>query len=85
MNVLITGSNGQLGSEIRELAANFSKLDLVFRDSHELDICSFEALQDFIIDHKINAVIIKSLIMKGLILLHIVVLNLHIRVKLDLF
>jgi dTDP-4-dehydrorhamnose reductase len=57
MSVLITGSNGQLGSEIRELAANFSKLDLVFRNSHELDICSFEALQDFIIDHKINAVI----------------------------
>ena len=57
MRVLITGSNGQLGSEIRELAANYSKLDLVFRNSHELDICSFEALQDFIIDHKINVVI----------------------------
>jgi dTDP-4-dehydrorhamnose reductase len=57
MKVLITGSNGQLGSEIRELAANYSKLDLVFRNSHELDICSFEALQDFIIDHKINVVI----------------------------
>jgi len=57
MKVLITGSNGQLGSEIRELAANYSKLDLVFRNSHELDICSFAALQDFIIDHKINVVI----------------------------
>jgi len=57
MKVLITGSNGQLGSEIRELVANYSKLDLVFRNSHELDICSFEALQDFIIDHKINVVI----------------------------
>jgi dTDP-4-dehydrorhamnose reductase len=57
MKVLITGSNGQLGSEIRELAANYSKLDLVFRNSHELDICGFEALQDFIIDHKINVVI----------------------------
>ena len=57
MRVLITGSNGQLGSEIRELAANYSKLDLVFRNSHELDICSFEVLQDFIIDHKINVVI----------------------------
>jgi dTDP-4-dehydrorhamnose reductase len=57
MKILITGSNGQLGSEIRELAANYSKLDLIFRNSHELDICSFEALQDFIIDHKINVVI----------------------------
>ena len=57
MRVLITGSNGQLGSEIRELAANYSNLDLVFRNSHELDICNFEALQAFIIDHNINAVI----------------------------
>jgi dTDP-4-dehydrorhamnose reductase len=57
MKILITGSNGQLGSEIRELAANYSTLDLIFRNSHELDICSFEALQDFIIDHKINVVI----------------------------
>ena len=57
MKVLITGSNGQLGSEIRELAFHYKDLDLVFRNSHELDICSFEALQDFIIDHKINAVI----------------------------
>ena len=57
MKVLITGSNGQLGSEIRELAFHYKELDIVFRNSHELDICSFEALQDFIIDHKINAVI----------------------------
>ncbi|MDA9277739.1 dTDP-4-dehydrorhamnose reductase [Polaribacter sp.] len=57
MKVLITGSNGQLGSEIRELVANYCKLDLIFRNSHELDICSFEALSDFIIDHKINVVI----------------------------
>jgi dTDP-4-dehydrorhamnose reductase len=57
MRVLITGSNGQLGTEIRELTAKYSKLDLVFRNSHELDICIFKVLQDFIIDHKINTVI----------------------------
>jgi dTDP-4-dehydrorhamnose reductase len=57
MRVLITGSNGQLGSEIKELAANYKKLDFVFKDLPELDICDFEVLQAFIIDHKINAVI----------------------------
>ena len=57
MRVLITGSNGQLGSEIKELAANYKKLDFVFKDLPELDICNFEALQAFIIDHNINAVI----------------------------
>jgi dTDP-4-dehydrorhamnose reductase len=57
MRVLITGSNGQLGSEIKELAANYKKLDFVFKDLPELDICNFEALQAFIIDYNINIVI----------------------------
>ena len=57
MRVLITGSNGQLGSEIRELAADYKKLDLVFKDLPGLDICNFNLLQSFIIDNNINAVI----------------------------
>jgi dTDP-4-dehydrorhamnose reductase len=57
MRVLITGSNGQLGSEIKEIATNYKKLDFVFKDLPDLDICDFEVLQAFIIDHKINAVI----------------------------
>ena len=57
MRVLITGSNGQLGSEIKELATNYSKLDFIFKDLPELDICNFEALQAFILDNNINAVI----------------------------
>jgi dTDP-4-dehydrorhamnose reductase len=57
MRVLITGSNGQLGSEIRELETNYKKLDLVFKDLPLLDICNFNLLQSFIIDNNINAVI----------------------------
>ena len=57
MRVLITGSNGQLGSEIKELVTNYKKVDFIFKDLPELDICNFKALQAFIIDHKINAVI----------------------------
>jgi dTDP-4-dehydrorhamnose reductase len=57
MRVLITGSNGQLGSEIKELATNYSKLDFILKDLPELDICNFEALQAFIMDNNINAVI----------------------------
>ena len=57
MRILITGSNGQLGSEIRELAANYKKLDLVFKDLPGLDICNFNLLQSFIIDNNIDAVI----------------------------
>jgi len=57
MRVLITGSNGQLGSEIKELVTNYSKLDFIFKDLPELDICNFEALQAFIMDNNINAII----------------------------
>jgi len=57
MRVLITGSNGQLGSEIKELAANYKKIDFFFKDLPDLDICNFNLLQSFIIDNKINAVI----------------------------
>ena len=57
MRVLITGSNGQLGSEVKELATNYKKVDFIFKDLPELDIFNFEALQAFIIEHNINAVI----------------------------
>jgi dTDP-4-dehydrorhamnose reductase len=57
MRVLITGSNGQLGSEIKELENNDKKVDLIFKDLPELDICNVEALQAFILDNNINAVI----------------------------
>tara|TARA_B110000037_G_scaffold105751_1_gene122920 strand:+ start:672 stop:1544 length:873 start_codon:yes stop_codon:yes gene_type:complete len=57
MRVLITGSNGQLGSEIKEFENNYKKVDFIFKDLPELDICNFQVLQAFIIDNNINAVI----------------------------
>ena len=57
MRVLITGSKGQLGSEIKELASEYENLQCVFKDLPELDICDAEVLNTFIIDQHINAVI----------------------------
>ena len=57
MKVLITGANGQLGSEIKELASEYENLQCVFKDLPELDICDAEVLNTFIIDQHINAVI----------------------------
>ena len=57
MKVLVTGSNGQLGSEINHISTNYLKLNCLFRDIPELDICNIELLERFIIDNKINAVI----------------------------
>ena len=37
MGVLITGSNGQLGSEIKELATKYKKVDLIFNALHGRD------------------------------------------------
>ena len=57
MKVLITGSYGQLGSEIRDLASEYDNLECIFRDLPELDICDTEALTTIISDQHINAVI----------------------------
>ena len=57
MKVLITGSNGQLGSEIKELSSDYENLECIFRDLPELDICDTKALTTCIVDENINAVI----------------------------
>lgn len=57
MRVLITGSNGQLGSEIKELATCYKNLECIFIDQSELDICDAEALNTFITYNHINSVI----------------------------
>ena len=35
MKVLVTGSNGQLGSEIKELVSYYSQLEFIFKDLPE--------------------------------------------------
>ena len=57
MNILVTGSNGQLGSEIKDLAVNYTKFSFFFMDLPELDICNNSQLNIFIKDYNINTVI----------------------------
>ena len=57
MNVLVTGSNGQLGSEIKALEANFINFNFFFMDLPELDICNSSQLNLFIKKNNIKAVI----------------------------
>ena len=45
--ILVTGANGQLGNEIRNLAAKYADYEYVFTDVAELDITSLSALNDF--------------------------------------
>ena len=43
MKLLITGSNGQLGSELKYLSPDYPAFDYFFTGREELDICSKDA------------------------------------------
>ena len=57
MNILVTGANGQLGSEIKSLVDNFSDLKFFFKGSLDLDICNFLQLEKFVVENKIKVII----------------------------
>lgn len=57
MNILITGSNGQLGSEIRIASQKYSQSNYFFTDVAELDICNKDSLETFIVENKIDALL----------------------------
>lgn len=57
MRVLVTGSNGQLGSEIGQLAIDYQNLELIFEDLPGLDICNYNSLESFIVDNEVDVVI----------------------------
>jgi dTDP-4-dehydrorhamnose reductase len=46
MKVIVTGSNGQLGSELRELAASETNLEFLFFDRSTLDLSDLSAIED---------------------------------------
>lgn len=43
--ILITGGNGQLGSELRVLSKTYVQFDWIFTDYQELDLCDLENLE----------------------------------------
>lgn len=47
MKILITGSNGQLGSEFRSLATKYPNYQFTFTDIEELDLTDFKAVHSF--------------------------------------
>ena len=56
-NILVTGSEGQLGSELRTIALDFPDYNLLFTNRIDLDIIDHEAVKHFIESNKINAII----------------------------
>lgn len=56
-NILVTGGNGQLGSEIRGLIESYPQYHFFFTDVATLDICNKETIALFIKENKITVII----------------------------
>ena len=56
LNILVTGSNGQLGSEIQELSKEYS-YNFFFTDRETLDITNESEVKEYIFTNNINIII----------------------------
>ena len=55
--ILITGANGQLGSEIRVASAQFPQFRFFFTDVTELDICNREAVHAYMAENHMDGIV----------------------------
>lgn len=56
-NILVTGANGQLGSEIKNLKTEFNNFNFFFTDVDELDITNIDATNNFVKNNNIELII----------------------------
>ncbi|PKV65403.1 dTDP-4-dehydrorhamnose reductase [Polaribacter sp. Hel1_33_96] len=57
MNILITGSNGQLGNEIKDRASQFGNWNFIYKDLPELDITDYNKLEKLTSELSIDTII----------------------------
>jgi dTDP-4-dehydrorhamnose reductase len=57
INILVTGSNGQLGNELKVLASSLSQAKFLFHDVDTLDITNFESLSLFFKENKPSVIV----------------------------
>jgi dTDP-4-dehydrorhamnose reductase len=57
MNILITGSKGQLGLELESLGHKFPNLNLFCTDKFTLNILNFEEAEQYVLKNKIDAMV----------------------------
>lgn len=57
MNVLVTGSNGQLGSEIKKVSVSTNKVKYYFTDVEELDITNIESIRAYVLKNSIECIV----------------------------
>ena len=56
-NILVTGSNGQLGSELQALASQYSHFTFTFSDRSTLDLSSEDAIRAYFDDKNFDVII----------------------------
>lgn len=57
MTILVTGSNGQLGNEMQQIAKQYPNYKFIFTDVAELDICDIKAVQLFAQENGVNYIV----------------------------
>lgn len=57
MRLLITGSKGQLGSEINALSHAYPAFEFFFTGREALDICNKNSIESFVDENKIDGII----------------------------
>ena len=57
MKILVTGANGQLGSEMRLLANADTNNEYIFTDVAELDITEGAAVSRFVKENNVNVIV----------------------------
>ncbi len=55
--ILVTGANGQLGSELKALQGAYPEYDMIFIDRTELDLADTEAIEAYFVDKTFDIVI----------------------------
>ena len=55
--VLITGANGQLGHEMRNVLDGDDRFEAIFTDVAELDICDAEAVNRAVADNRVDYIV----------------------------
>jgi len=57
INILVTGSNGQLGNELKEIAGGYTNFKFLFTDVAELDITRHDDIERFIAYNEVKCII----------------------------